>query len=69
MVPLNRIPIAPPNAVSRPTPALIDRLRATLDEVDQSLQVRPDYSAAREFRKFLIGAIEDVQASQFDTAA
>jgi len=66
MVPLNRIPIAPLRAVSRPAPALIDRLRVTLDEIDQSLAVRPDYPAAREFRKFLIGAIEDIRARQFD---
>ena len=66
MVPLNRIPIAPQRRVP---PALIDRLRVTLDEVDQSLALRPDYAAAREFRKFLVGAIADIEARQFAAAA
>ena len=50
-------------------PSLIDRLRATLREVDEGLETRPDYLAAREFRNFLINAIHDIESKQMETAA
>lgn len=61
----------PQNPIQMPRqhPTLIDRLRATLREVDEGLQLRPDYLAAREFRRFLIGAIRDIESKQLDTAA
>lgn len=59
------------NTISMPRqhPALIDRLRATLREVDEGLELRPDHLAAREFRRFLVNAIHDLEAKQFDAAA
>lgn len=59
------------NVVSmpRPHPPLIDRLRVTLQEVDEGLAANPNHTAAREFRRFLIGAISDLESKQFDTAA
>ncbi|HEY5055319.1 MAG TPA: hypothetical protein VII58_04120 [Acidobacteriaceae bacterium] len=61
----------PQNVVAMPRqqPALIDRLRATLREVNEDLETRPDYLAAREFRHFLVGAIHDLESKQLDTAA
>ena len=58
-----------PIPIPRQNPPLIDRLRATLREVDEGLQSNPDYLAAREFRNFLIRAIDDLESKQFHNAA
>ena len=60
-----------PNPVQNPTqhPALIDRLRQTLREVDESLELNPNYLAAREFRNFLVRAIDDLESRELNTAA
>lgn len=50
-------------------PALIDRLRATLREVDEGLESNPQHLAAREFRRFLVNAIYDLESRQLDAAA
>ena len=55
-------------AMPRQYPPLIDRLRATLREVDEDLQSHPNHTTAREFRRFLIGAIDDIE-SRLDAAA
>ena len=53
----------------RQHPVLIDRLRLTLREVDESLELNPDYLAAREFRSFLMRAIDDIESKQCGIAA
>jgi hypothetical protein len=58
-----------PILMPRRSPALIDRLRATLREMDEGLPTAPDPAVAREFRRFLVRAIDDLQEKQFDTAA
>ena len=58
-----------PIPMPRQHPALIDRLRQTLREVDESLELNPDYLAAYEFRRFLVRAIEDIESKQWGVAA
>lgn len=52
-----------------PQPTLLDRLHATLREVDEGLALRPDYKAGQEFRRFLVQAIDVIEAKQVETAA
>jgi hypothetical protein len=58
-----------PFLMPRQSPALVDRLRATLREIDEGLPTRPDPAVAREFRLFLVRAIDDLEDKHFDTAA
>ena len=58
-----------PIPMPRQHPPLIDRLRQTLREVDETLELNPDYLAAREFRNFLVRAIEDIEAKELNAAA
>jgi len=37
--------------------------------MDEGLPTMPDPDVAREFRRFLVRAIDDLQEKQFDTAA
>lgn len=63
MYPQNPLPMP------RQNPALIDRLRTTLREVDERLKAQPNYTAAREFRRFLVQAIDDLEGRRLDSAA
>jgi len=58
-----------PILMPRRAPALIDRLRATLREVDEGLPTPPDPAVTREFRRFLVRAIDDLEEKHYDTAA
>jgi hypothetical protein len=48
---------------------MVDRLRLTLREVDEGLQLNPNYLAAREFRRFLLRAIDELESKQLNAAA
>lgn len=58
-----------PILMPRRSPALIDRLRATLREIDSGVPTQADPAVAREFRQFLVRAIDDLEEKHFDTAA
>ena len=47
---------------------MLQRLRATLEDVDRGLKFRPD-PVKQEFRVFLINAIAEVEGKQMDAAA
>jgi hypothetical protein len=58
-----------PIPMPRPQPSMVDRLRLTLREVDEGLQLNPNYLAAREFRRFLLRAIDELESKQLNAAA
>jgi hypothetical protein len=59
---------------TQPNPEILDRLRATLSDIDRQLESNPSHLAAHEFRRFLLLAIRDVESvsppsARLDTAA
>jgi len=58
-----------PISMPRQHTPFIDRLRATLCEVDEGLVSSPNDMAAREFRRFLLRAIDDIESKEMNVAA